>query len=373
MEPLAPHERVFVDSEIAEDENHGELGCEECHGGDPYEPDFKRAHAGVVKDPSYPDAYDSCGICHEDIAEHYQTSLHVSLLPFKKIIDTRAAKDEKRHAEVDKARQAHCTSCHSSCGQCHISRPDAVEGGLLEGHLFLKRPPMQLVCTACHGSRIEKEYFGKNQGMQPDVHRQKYFKCGKCHTGDEMHGDGREYAHRYAVENAPTCDGCHGKIYEISAENARNHWIHKGRVSCQVCHSQAYKNCYACHFGKDQKGLKYFKTQKSVMNFKVGLNPLRSEKRPEKFVVLRHVPVDPESFQFYVKDGLTNFEALPTWKMATPHNIQRQTPQNQTCNNCHGNEALFLQKKDLESGRYGKANSPVVVPEEQMPKKRPKD
>ena len=35
MEPLAPHEKVFVDSEIAEDENHGELGCEEdCSGYD---------------------------------------------------------------------------------------------------------------------------------------------------------------------------------------------------------------------------------------------------------------------------------------------------------------------------------------------------
>ena len=369
MEPLAPHEKIFVDSEIAEDENHGELSCEECHGGDPYEPDYKKAHAGVVKDPSYPDAYDSCGICHEDIAEHYQSSLHVSLSPFKKMIDARAATDTAVYEKVDQAREAHCTSCHSSCGQCHISRPEAVEGGLLEGHLFLKRPPMQLVCTACHGSRIEKEYFGKNKGMQPDVHKEKYFKCGKCHPAEEMHGDGQDYANRYAVENGPTCDKCHEKIYELTAKNARNHWIHKGRVSCQVCHSQPYKNCYACHFGKDSQGLKYFKTKGSSIDFKIGLNPLRSEKRPEKYVLLRHVPVDPESFKFYVADGLSNFDALPTWKMATPHNIRRQTPQNQTCNNCHGNETMFLRQADV-ADKYADANRSVVVIAEQIPKKR---
>ena len=372
MEPLAPHEKVFVDSEIAEDENHGELSCEECHGGDPNEPEYKKAHVGVVKDPSYPDAYNSCGICHEEIAEHYQESLHVSLSPFKKMIDIRSDKAADVHAKVDNAREHHCTSCHSSCGQCHISRPEAVEGGLLEGHLFLKRPPMQQVCTACHGSRIEKEYFGKNKGMKPDIHREKYFKCNKCHTADEMHGDGQEHANRYDVENGPKCSDCHEKIYDVKAKNAKNHWIHKDRVNCQVCHSQPYKNCYACHFGKDKQGLKYFKTKESSMNFKIGLNPLRSEKRPEKYVLLRHIPVDQESFKFYVADGLPNFSKLPTWKMATPHNIRRQTSQNKTCNNCHGNDQLFLLTKDVEA-KYAEANTAVVLTKEQLPKKRQDD
>ena len=192
MEPLAPHEKIYVDSEIAEDENHGEIGCDECHGGDPNEPDWKKAHIGVVKDPSYPDPSETCGVCHEDIAENYKTSLHVSLSPIKKMTDIRANLDKSVHKKVDAAREGHCSSCHSSCGQCHISRPDSVEGGLLEGHLFQKRPPMQQVCTACHGSRIGKEYFGENKGFKPDIHKEKYFKCSKCHSGDEMHGDGEE-------------------------------------------------------------------------------------------------------------------------------------------------------------------------------------
>lgn len=368
MTPLAPHEKIYVDSEFAEDENHGEMGCEECHGGDPSEPDWKKAHVGVVKDPSYPDPTDTCGACHEDIAEHYQSSLHISLAPFKKIIDARASGDPAVYEKVNAAREAHCTSCHSSCGQCHVSRPDAVEGGLLESHLFQRRPPMHTVCTACHGSRIEKEYMGKNKGIPPDVHKKKYFKCSKCHTADEMHGDGKDYANRYEVENAPKCLDCHETIYAADGENNEQHQQHKDRVSCQVCHAMPYKNCTSCHFGRDKQGLKYFKTEASTMDFKIGLNPLQSQRRPEKYVTLRHVPVDRDSFKFYVENGLTNFDSLPTWKMATPHNIQRKTPQNASCNACHGKASLFLLEKDVVP-EYLNANRTVIVAEDQVPAK----
>lgn len=168
MEPLAPHEKVFVDSDFADDEFHGELCCHECHGGDPSEPDWKKAHEGVVKDPSYPDPSDTCGACHDLIAENYQSSLHVTLSPYKHIIGQRAASGNGVPPKVEEDMGNHCSSCHSSCGQCHISRPDAVDGGLLDGHLFQKRPPMQQVCTACHGSRVGKEYLGQNEAMKPD-------------------------------------------------------------------------------------------------------------------------------------------------------------------------------------------------------------
>lgn len=368
MTPLAPHEKIFVDSEFAEDENHGRLGCEECHGGDPGEPDWRRAHVGLVKDPSYPDPSETCGSCHDDIAEHYASSLHVSLAPFKKILGMRAGDDKSVYTEVDKARERHCTSCHSSCGQCHISRPESVEGGLLEAHLFQKRPPMHTVCTACHGSRIEKEYLGKNKGIPPDVHKEKYFKCNKCHSAEEMHGDGKDYANRYEVENAPKCVDCHKDIYTEKSENAEQHGQHKDRVSCQVCHSMPYKNCYACHFGKDKLGFKYFKTKEPTLEFKIGRNPLQTEKRPEIFVTVRHVPVDQGSFRFYVENGLGNFDRLPTWKLATPHNIRRKTPQNSSCNACHGSADLFLLETYVRP-EYVNANRSVIVPPNLIPKK----
>lgn len=368
MEPLAPHEKIFVDGSIAEDENHGEIGCNECHGGNPNEPDWKKAHEGVVKDPTYPDPSEACGSCHDDHAKNSMTSLHVSLSPFKNMIDMRASDDKTLHSKVDEARNNHCTSCHSSCGQCHISRPESVGGGLLENHLFQKTPPMNTVCTACHGSRIDKEYFGKNKGVPPDIHKEKYFKCNKCHKAEEMHGDGKEYANRYEVENGPKCIDCHKNINDEKSSNAKQHLIHKDRVSCNVCHSMPYKNCYACHFGKDKQGYKFFKTKASTLEFKIGLNPLKSEKRREKFVTVRHIPVDQESFRFYTEKGLVNFDKLPTWKLCTPHNIRKSTPQNKTCNSCHENTDLFLLEKDIKQ-EYLNANRKVVVPLDMVPKK----
>jgi len=369
MEPLAPHEKIFVDSDILDDENHGEIACHECHGGNPDDPDWKTAHKGVVKDPTYPDATTACGDCHDEIVENYQKSIHVSLRPYKVIIDKRANPDPVIRSKVEGAMNNHCFHCHSSCGQCHISRPTSVEGGLLDGHLFQGKPPMQEVCTACHGARIGKEYLGENKGLLPDVHREKHMKCGKCHTGEQLHGNGKEYPNRYAVENGPQCTGCHKGIYEREAKNVIVHRIHRDQASCQVCHAQPYKNCSTCHVGKDKNGLTFYKTKASWLDFKIGLNPLRSEKRPEKFVTLRHTPVDRGIFDFYVKDALSRFDTLPTWKLTTPHNIRRKTPQNSHCNACHGNESFFLLEKDVEDAER-QANEGVIVPANLIPRKQ---
>jgi hypothetical protein len=147
------------------------------------------------------------------------------------------------------------------------------------------------------------------------------------------------------------------------------HAIHQGKVSCQVCHSMPYKNCYSCHVGKDKSGAPYFETAPSKMDFKIGLNPKITKERPQKYVIVRHVPISPGLFDFYVKDALTNMDKAPTWKFATPHNIQLKTPQNETCLSCHGNNKLFLTKKDVESWEV-KANKNVFVPLKPAPSVR---
>ena len=70
--------------------------------------------------------------------------------------------------------------------------------------------------------------------------------------------------------------------------------------------------------------------------------PNQTDKRPEKWILLRRTPSVPTSFEFYGKDLLSNFDQLNNWKYASPHNIQKKTTQNRECNNCHGNEELFL-------------------------------
>jgi thiosulfate/3-mercaptopyruvate sulfurtransferase len=107
-----------------------------------------------------------------------------------------------------------------------------------------------------------------------------------------------------------------------------------------------------------------------MLNFKIGINPLQSGKRPENFVTVRHVPVSRNTFKYYSNIKLSKFNDLPTWKLATPHNIRRQTPQNKSCNACHGNDQLFLGKKDVRPD-YFEANKKVIVPLEMIPPKVP--
>jgi len=260
---------------------------------------------------------------------------------------------------LDQAFNNHCGNCHTTCGQCHVSRPEEAGGGLVSNHKFLKIPSMQYNCTACHGSRVGDEYLGNNQGVPADVHWTKgAMTCTKCH-GEELHGSGQTVDHRYVNPNAAKCDDCHQKVW---TDNIRQHEQHLSDLSCYVCHSVTYSNCYNCHVAKDEKGLVYRTSDPTEMQFKIGLNPLRSADNPYKYVVVRHAPISPDSFDYYGKNLLPNFNALPTWKYATPHNIQRNTPQNASCNACHGQRALFLTEESVKPDER-EANKGVIVKE----------
>jgi len=234
---------------------------------------------------------------------------------------------------------------------------------LVDGHEFKQIPPMNLTCTGCHGSRIESEYKGKNAGVRGDVHWVKGgMPCFDCHSAEEMHGQAGDYAYRYDGPPAPGCqdEGCHPDV--AAGDGIQYHAeFHLEALSCQVCHSTTYKNCYSCHVGLEN-GTAYFKTEPSVMAFKIGRNPLQSDDRPWAYVPVRHVPVDPDSFAYYGENLLPNFDALPTWKYATPHNIQRVTPQTETCGACHGNAEFFLTAEDVLPEEL-EANKDVIVEE----------
>ena len=140
-------------------------------------------------------------------------------------------------------------------------------------------------------------------------------------------------------------------------------------MQCQVCHSQTYTNCYSCHTGTDENGLAYFTTELDFEDMKIGFNPDRLPGNNYKWALLRHVPVDPEVFAHYVEDGFPRFDVEPTWKRTSPHNIQRRTWQNASCNNCHGQRDLFLSETDLLDYEK-KANFGLTVGDDQIPKPR---
>jgi len=363
---LELHEKIFVDSEFL-DTTHGEIGCAQCHGGDNTLADWRKAHRGVHRDPSASRLAEACGECHEDEAKTSHDSLHFSLRPFfNKVMARTDPTDSTTIHGVMAGFTNHCTQCHASCGQCHISRPDALGGGFLEAHLFQKKPPQSQTCTACHGSRLQKEYEGKNEGIPADVHKKKkWMKCSKCHTGDEMHAATEHGRDRHDASHAASCLDCHEDV--VSPDNAvEMHQVHGRNLQCQVCHSLPYKNCAGCHVGKDKHGLTYFKLDKTWMAFKIGKNTRISPRRPYRFAVVRHVPVSPELFDYYVKNGLTNFDAAPTWKLAAPHTIQRNTPQAASCDACHGHPELFLRSEDVDP-ELRKANKKVILSDDEVP------
>jgi len=370
--PLEPWEKVLVDARKYPATVHGQLTCIDCHAG-MQSPDKDTAHADLIANPSEgPQA--TCNECHPDVAAVYSNSLHATQQGYWTVLDTRSASDN--HPALEEMFGNHCASCHTTCGECHVSRPNSVGGGLLSGHVFEKTPPMTNVCTACHGSRVGNEYLGKHEGIPGDVHfREGRMNCMDCHTGHEMHGQPADCAtchigpetatlapsnHRYNGVQYPTCEACHAPA-TTGQDGIEQHQVHGGDLSCQVCHSLAYSNCSGCHVAvSESTGNPFFKTDSDYMTFVIGRNPLRSYQRPYAFVPVRHVPISRDSYAFYGDSLLPNFDALPTWVYATPHNIQRETPQTETCNACHGNPDLFLTADKIAPDEI-EANRSVII------------
>ena len=347
-------ERVYMeDPESFLDTVHGHVGCINCHGGT-NSPDMEIAHEGMVRDPSN----DNCETCHPNIGPYQHDTLHYSLAGYDTDLYARAGQE---NAElIEHIEEMQCESCHTTCGQCHVSRPETNDGGFLEGHMFVRTPPMRYTCTGCHGSRIQNEYSGRNEGYPSDVHYRNRMGCSSCHTGDEMHFTPDGVAHRYDGEQTPSCESCHEEDgVGVGIEMHDQHW---GDMSCQVCHSVAYTNCVGCHVYETDDGRPYFSVDDHFMDFRIGRNPRRSPERPYAYVTVRHVPIAPDSFAFYGLDTLPYYSALETWHYATPHNIQRVAPQAESCDSCHGNEDIFL-TEDVVAPEEREANADVIVEE----------
>jgi hypothetical protein len=365
---LEAQKKVLVGTSFVES-LHGSMGCVTCHGG--VEPAKTREQAHQNGWTAFPSKQENskCLQCHKDEYENFQKSLHFTSTgvadPTLGVIAPRANPD--KFALLSEGMGNHCASCHTSaCGDCHISRPQFSEKWFINGHNFSKTPNPIYNCTACHGSRVEKEMMAKGEyetELKADVHwAPGGMKCTACHTVDGFHNPLAEYNHRYESAEAPKCEDCHSGT---TFESLQPHKQHGGltadstHLQCQVCHSQAYNNCYNCHVEKDSQGLGFFTTETSWFDFKIGRNTEKSESRPYDYVVVRHVPVDHNTFSFYGEDILSNFDALPTWKYSTPHNILRVTAQG-TCSGCHGNKEIFLQEDDVLP-QYLNANKDVIV------------
>ena len=130
-----------------------------------------------------------CGTCHTEIAAAQVKSLHFDSHGYDTIVGQRLGEAPESHQAWETAQADHCSSCHTTCGQCHVSQPTSVGGGLVSGHQFKATQAFTRTCTGCHGSHVNAEYTGQNEGVPADVHWTKGgMPCFKCHTGDALHG-----------------------------------------------------------------------------------------------------------------------------------------------------------------------------------------
>ncbi|MBD3275617.1 MAG: hypothetical protein GF372_09915 [Candidatus Marinimicrobia bacterium] len=389
MPQLAAWEKVFIDPEAFpefHETSHGELACTDCHDGngelvgENSQENMETAHANLIHDPSSPEVFDeTCGFCHRDITENNKTSMHTNLWGEKNFVAERILPGDQGPfdafnslpPETHEGYEEDCGKCHTTCGQCHVSRPNSVEGGFVNNHMFQKRPDQSLNCTACHGSRVGEEYTSEGRSAQRDVHYiPGAMHCVDCHDATEMHGDGNKYPHRLANPLVPRCEDCHSGAEFDTANDY--HDTHLGDMSCTVCHSQEYKSCNSCHVGE---GI----VEPSYIDFKIGLNPVPDD-REYKYVTVRHIPISRATYEGWGQE-MQDYTALPTWKYTVPHNIRRWTARTDTtggkscAESCHiagqtdsESRSYFLLQDSLEAqfpadtypGEI-EANQPVVV------------
>ncbi|MGQ9880924.1 MAG: hypothetical protein ACUVSV_08685 [Armatimonadota bacterium] len=118
---------------------------------------------------------------------------------------------------------------HPNCDDCHTS-PGS--------------PVSDQICLKCHGRQAREMAF------YTDAHRQKGFRCMSCHTLEDVHGDGKQYA-SWLDEGAVKvkCEHCHRTVADNTAHN-----YHKNDVDCLACHTQSIISCYNCHLQSEIQG-----------------------------------------------------------------------------------------------------------------------
>ena len=320
-----PYDRVFLGGTgYTQFQNtmHGKLGCVTCHNGVEGTSDRMEAHSGdFINKPSH-ESEEKCGSCHPNIVNRTTNSLHEQGWGQKNMVVKRGGYGdhptdfENCPENLKEGYNDNCMTCHGTCGECHIVRPKVMGGGLTSGHNFIKTPDMRNVCVGCHVSRGGHAYFGVAAGTKPDVHlTQAGFTCMGCHTQDEIHGDGNIYETRYQMPLLPKCENCHSGLQTSNVF----HSMHINSFNCYTCHSQDYNNCGSCHIGTSD-GARI----PSHMKFKIALNPIPDIK-PYRMATVRESLSAPDSWDHYGVPDLVNFDAAPTYKYTSPHNILRWT------------------------------------------------
>lgn len=366
-----PYDRVYLGGTGYDDfkaSGHYGIGCVNCHGGVGDSGEKLEAHSGDWTDTPSMYYAENCGTCHSDITDNFTTSLHNGTGQKRKVAMRHggsSSADWETLSEEHKAGYTkNCATCHGTCGNCHITRPDLGGGGLAKGHKFnayeSKNANLDMlnICVTCHTSRGGHAFLGVAAGTEPDLHQQYGYTCLDCHDGHELHGDGKPVEQRYAYTELPSCDQCHGNLENVGSDEAKKyHSVHMDDFSCYVCHSQDYNNCGSCHVGGEGARIGHYQ------DFKLAINPIPDVKSGfnSDITVVRRTLGAPDNWKEYGVPEYESFNVFPTYNYTSPHNILKRTTRTEvedgsSCgSSCHLklvgqdtiNKELYLFKSDL--------------------------
>jgi len=258
------------------------IGCSSCHLGNPYTPDKKAAHHGMVLVPgNLQNSKKSCGTtaCHDEHTDRVSKSLMSSLSGMiavdKYVFGERDDPDGRYHVDDLKkkkkltAAESHlqtlCVSCHlgrrkeepapvdevhrgGGCTACHLNHSDTtwrewqryVAGGRPDTLFPATHPALTLDigdehCFSCHSrsGRIATNYEGWHETFltaaeMPDTIHYRLLGDGRVFSrkSDDVH-------HAAGME----CIDCH-TYYELMGDGkSYPHEEEQTRIRCEDCHT----------------------------------------------------------------------------------------------------------------------------------------
>ncbi len=260
-EAISSGQKVITDAWRESAHGKADIGCADCHGGDPRSDSISVAMSesnGFVGVPSRSETVALCGSCHSDPERmrpfglntdqysKYYTSVHGQRLLTAK--DTRVAICIDCHGSHDIKKASDptapvypfnipklCASCHADAQKMQpYGIPTdqfevyskSVHGVALLSNQDIRAPS----CVSCHGSHSAK----------PPRASEVVEVCGKCHTATQELYQQSRHAEVQAV--GPKCWTCHG-THDVS-QPSEELFLHDGPVpdyTCTTCHDLATK------------------------------------------------------------------------------------------------------------------------------------
>lgn len=253
------------------------IGCVSCHLGNPFSPDKKSAHAGMLLIPGELDnASRSCGTaqCHPDITSRINTSLMSTMSGIiavdrfvfneQELPDGHFSIEDIGHSPADQHLRNLCVRCHlgnpkdapgpvteasrgGGCNACHLNYSSEAEAELAkylgvvmpDSSKWSKHPSLDLNisdnhCFGCHSrsGRISTSYEGwhETQLKKDEISDSDTFRVLE---------DGRVF--RYIAEDVHhkaglNCIDCHDSYELMGDGNLYMHEEDQVKISCEDCH-----------------------------------------------------------------------------------------------------------------------------------------